>query len=190
MDNISFGIIVCIFNSILKYHNIFLLYIAHMGDIQTTSYQAAQTYSDEEQNTNIFSQLPDQFVRFENGVYNPLYFYTSSREFNLSLFNKVFREEQLKRIAFYRNREQQRLEELNQAQPPPLNFAELSIGEHFIRMKNTFFDIWTDLRTKPISSQLFLIDNRLFYIGLFLVIIFVIYLIMRNLITVANGANG
>lgn len=127
----------------------------------------------------IFRELPDQFVRYDAQTYNPLDFYTSSGEFNLSLFNQTFREEQIKRILFYRKQEKERLAKLAE-QPSPINLNELSIGQHLIRMKNTFFDITHEMTSnKPISPQLFIKNNRLFYIGLMLLMIFFVYLIFN-----------
>jgi hypothetical protein len=160
-----------------------------MTDTQTTSYQAAQIHSSEEANASIFSQLPDQFTKYEDKTYNPIDFYTSSGEYNLSLFNKTFREEQLKRIDFFRNQELKRLQELNNQVKPKPKFTELSIGEHMIKMKDTFFGIISDLETKKFSINIFLKDYRLFYIGLFLVIVFIIFLILSNLLATANNQN-
>uniref|UniRef100_A0A6C0LS75 Uncharacterized protein n=1 Tax=viral metagenome TaxID=1070528 RepID=A0A6C0LS75_9ZZZZ len=156
-----------------------------MGDLMTTSYQAEQIAieeGDREQNINIFSRIPDQFTRYENKTYNPLDFYTSSGEFNLSLFNQAFREEQLRRIDFYRKRELERLEELNKQQIQKPNLHQLSIGQHLINIKDTFFGLIKDLENEPLSTNTLLKNNRLFYIGLLFVIIFILYLIINNLL--------
>jgi hypothetical protein len=156
-----------------------------MADIQTTSYRAAELYTPKK-NETIYAQLPDQFTNYDRKLYNPFNFYTSSGEFNLGLFNKTFREEQLKRIDFFRKAEQQRLEELNRSAPPPADLHQLTVGQYVRNMKDTFFDVANDLQTKPLSTEILMKNNRLFYIGLLLIIIFVIYLVLSNLTQSAN----
>lgn len=128
----------------------------------------------------------DQFTKYEDQVTDPLAFYTSSGQFNLENFNRTFREEQLKRINFYRNAEIQRLKQLQDIQPVSPPIFQLSVGEHLIKLKNAFFGIVRDLQTEPLNSDIFTKNNRLFYVGLFLVMIFIIYLIFNSLITTAG----
>lgn len=154
-----------------------------MGDIQTSAYQATMTYQygqNPEQNANINSELPDQFTHYENKTYNPMDFYTSSGEYNLANFNKRYREEQLKRIQYFRDKELQRMEKEEAAKPNTV--MNLSIRQQLIQMKNTFFDIWSDLQNKPITMKIFTEDDRMYYIGLFFVIVFIIYLILSSFI--------
>lgn len=124
-------------------------------------------------------ELPTQFTPYETS--NNFDFYTSSGEFNLALFNKTFREEQLKRIAFFRNEERKRLEELNNLNPPEPKLHELTIGQHIINAKNTVFDIIEDLLTKPLTTDILTKNNRLFYIGIILMIVYVVYLIIDDI---------
>jgi hypothetical protein len=155
-----------------------------MGDIRTTTYQAEELkkLEDTEQpSIDIYRDLPDQFWKYENMTYNPLDFFTSSGEFNLALFNKTFRDEQLKRMNYYNEIEQKRLEELNALQVNEPDLLSMSIGEHLIQMKNTPFEIVNDLRTQPLNLEIFLKKNRLFYIGIFLILIFILYLMLNSL---------
>lgn len=142
---------------------------------------------DPEIKTNVFSDLPDQFIQYDEKTYNPLDFYTSSGEFNLALFNKTFRQEQINRIQFYRKQEEDRLRRLSE-EPGPPKFHDLSVGQHLIQMKATVFNIISDISAgKPITPQLFLKDNRLFYLGLLFVVIFVFFLILSNLVSNVEG---
>lgn len=128
---------------------------------------------------NNIPELPDQFTRYESKITNPLDFYTSSGEFNLALFNKTFREEQLKRVAFYRQEEINRLNELNARQPPPLKLHQQSVGDHLLKMKDSVFGLIGDSITEPINTDIFIKDNRLFYLSMLFLTIFIIYLIIK-----------
>lgn len=131
---------------------------------------------------NIYSKTPDQFTRYEDLNKNNFDYFTSSGEFNLALFNKTFREEQLKRIDFYKKLEEERLSELNKTIKPKLALHEMSIAQHIFNMKNTFFGIITDLQVEQLTTDIILKDYRLFYIGLFFVIVFIIYVIFKHLV--------
>jgi len=157
-----------------------------MGDIRTTSYQAEELQklsANDEQIIDIYRDLPDQFWEYDNMAYNPLDFYTNSGEFNLALFNKNFRDEQLRRMNYYNDLEKKQLEELNELHKNNPELLDLTIGEHLINMKNAPFDIAKDLTTEPLNSQILTKDNRLFYIGLFFMVIIVLYLIINSLIS-------
>src|SRR5690606_7934556 len=90
-----------------------------MGDIRTTSYQGEEIEKltgNDEQVFDIYRNLPDQFWQYDNMNYNPLDFFTASGDFNLALFNKTYRDEQLRRMNYYNDLEKKRLEELNSLQ--------------------------------------------------------------------------
>jgi len=160
-----------------------------MGDIRTTTYQAEELKKigeTDEQSIDIYRDLPDQFWTYENMTYNPLDFFTSSGEFNLALFNKTYRDEQLRRMNYYNEIEKKRLEELNALRINKPDLLSMTIGEHLIQMKNTPFEIAKDLRTQPINTEILMKGNRLFYIGLFCVFIFILYLIINNLVETAK----
>ena len=131
---------------------------------------------------NIYSKIPDQFTRYEDVNKNNFDYFTSSGEFNLALFNKTFREEQLKRIDFYKKLEEDRLAELNKTIKPKLALHEMSIAQHITNMKNTFFGVITDLQVEQLSVDILTKDYRLFYIGLFFVIMFITYVIFKHLV--------
>ena len=123
----------------------------------------------------------DQYTPYEEPTYNPLDFYTGSGEFNLALFNKVFREEQRRRQAYFRELEEKRLRDLNK-EPPPPKLHQLSIGQHLFNMKDSVINIIYDIQAEPLSPEIFLKQNRLFYIGLLLLIIYILYLVLMTFI--------
>jgi hypothetical protein len=128
-------------------------------------------------NSNILNNLPDQYTQYDNMPQNPLDFYTGSGEFDVSLFNQVFLEEQKKRQAYYQYLEEKKLAELNK-EPPAPKIHELSIGKHLLKMKDTLFNIIQDLYTTNLDkydSTILTKNNRMFYIGLFIVIFFILY---------------
>lgn len=153
-----------------------------MGDFKTTSYQSdlLKYYGDVNKNTNIYYELPDQFTQYEYRSYNPIDFLTSSGEFNLDLINKSYREEQLKRMKHFRKLEKQRL--ALAPQPPP-SILSLSLGDNVLEFQKTFEGIFDDLtnHSVPISLNIFTKDNRLFYLGILLLMIFFAYMIINNI---------
>ena len=155
-----------------------------MADFKTTAYQAdvlKKEVDNTEQTASIYYNVPDQFVEYENKSYNPIDFFTNSGEFNMNLINKSYRLEQLKRMEFYRKLERDRLDTLHKLNPKieyPLN---LSIGQNLINLQNTFFGIYSDLITEPININIITKNNRMFYLGMFLIIIFIVYAIISKI---------
>ena len=68
-----------------------------------------------------------------------------------------------------------------QSAPPSSPLTQLTLSQLLINMKNTIMGIPLDLITEGFNTQVFTRDNRLFYLGLFLILIFIIYLIIWNL---------
>jgi hypothetical protein len=151
-----------------------------MSDIRVNSYRAAQQYSNQDDKNVIYNQLPDQFYHFEDQPKNSFDFFTSSGEFNLALFNKTYREEQLKRISFYRRQEKERLEKLSKSTPPPPVLHQLSVGQHILNMKDRFFETLYDIQRKPLDMKIFTVDNRMFYLGMLIIIMFFIYASIKH----------
>ncbi len=154
-----------------------------MGDFKTTTYQAdylKKFATDREQETNIYYSIPDQFVEYESKSYNPFYFFTSSGEFNLNEINKSYRLEQIKRMQFFKELEEKRLAEMYRLNPPIPNLGELSIDQHMRGLQSTFFGIVSDLENKPIDTKILTTNHRLFYLGIFCLIIFMLYLILNQ----------
>lgn len=62
------------------------------------------------------------------------------------------------------------------------NLLNLSVKQHMINMKNAIYGIWKDIETeKKTTVVIFTKDDRLFYLGLFLLIIFILYVILNSL---------
>lgn len=151
-----------------------------MGDFKTTSYQADLfdfNQKNQQRGTGIYYTLPDQFVEYENRSYNPIDFLTNSGEFNIDLINKSYRLEQLKRMEFFRQKERERLETASKLYSVPIPLTQLTIGQHLIGFQNTFYGITYDLidSDKPINFEIVTKDHRLFYLGIFFLLIFLIY---------------
>jgi hypothetical protein len=156
-----------------------------MTDTQTSSYQG-YLQDNPELRSNIYSKIPDQFARYESKTYNPFDFYTSSAQFNLSNINQHYREEQLKRLQFYRDKERQRMQDLNDSIQTTPSLTSLTLGQHLTNLKNTFFGIGHDLTKEGFKTNVFTKDNRLFYLGIFLLLIYLLYLILSNIFANAN----
>jgi hypothetical protein len=155
-----------------------------MADFKTTSYQAdlfALNEKNREQDISIYYKLPDQFVEYENRSYNPIDLLTSSGEFNIDLINKSFREEQLKRMEFFRQRERERLEAEAKLARVPTPLTQLTVGQHLDNFQSMFYGIIRDTKTEPLNSEIVTKDNRLFYLGIFFFILFIIYAVLSRI---------
>jgi hypothetical protein len=126
------------------------------------------------------SNARDQFTPYDSVHSNPWNFFTSTGEFNLALFNRTFVEDQMKQHKYYQQIENQQLAELNAPAPKP-SLLSLSVGEQLLNVKNAFFNIISDVQRKPLSIETFTSDNRMYYIGLLFVIIFIVYVILKQI---------
>lgn len=101
------------------------------------------------------------------------------KNFDKEKFNKYFKlnqkDEQEKKLKD-RNKELKLLNKLNEQK----KLHELSIGEIMINMSKTFFSLFNDLLNKKTTIDLLFVDNRLFYIGLFMIIVFALYAILNT----------
>lgn len=147
------------------------------------------------------NQLADQFTNYQknnfagttdlNQTWNT---FTGYGEFDLSKFNQTLNNQTLNNGTNY---PQQNPRNLTESNPPSL--LQLTIGQHLINTKDTIFGIFTDLmKQSPVEAvresnifgdpnkNIFIKNNRLFYLGLFLIIIFVLYLVLLNLTTCSD----
>jgi hypothetical protein len=130
---------------------------------------------------NQINQLPDQYSQYDDLASNPLDFYTGNGEFNIQKFNKVFRDQQKSRTTYYDELEKQRLDKLKQIKDEK-KLDQYTIGEHFIKMKDSFLGIIEDLQKEETPDNILTKDNRLFYVGLLFLTFFLLYIMMRFLI--------
>jgi hypothetical protein len=128
-------------------------------------------------------KIDDQFVPYEDiSLNNNFNFYTNSGEFSMQLFNKVFLENQRARQLYYQNVEDERLRQLNEVETKP-KLHELTIGKHLINIKDCYFGIVDDLlNDQHYDVTIITKQNRIFYIGLSLMFIFIIYVIMKYIL--------
>jgi len=102
----------------------------------------------------------------------------AENEFDLAKFNKEFEEK--KKINNERNTEleQQRLQFMNQEIKEKKAYNS-TIQEYAIGIKDTWFGIYDDLMQKDFSINVFNRDDRLFYVGLTIVIIVILVYILE-----------
>lgn len=144
-----------------------------------------QNIFDTNSSINVFSNLPDQFTRFEKNTYNPFDFYTSSADYNLFLINNTYREEQLKRIQFYRQKELDNIKKKSSVtKPKQLPLTQLSLNQHLINFKASIFGVLHDWTNDGITLGALFKNNRAFYLGISLVMLFVLFLIFEHLIKI------
>jgi len=61
------------------------------------------------------------------------------------------------------------------------NLADLTLGQYFSNMKKEINGVVTDISNKQNIPQTLFKNHRLFYIGILLVVIFIVYLFIVNL---------
>ena len=104
--------------------------------------------------------------RFEDGKY---LYELDDGKFDIDKFNRDFDQYKENRKTEMEVRLQKRLNELNNP-PPPTPAYDLSIGQLAINTKDSIFGIIDDLINFKISKDILLKGNRLFYLGLLLII--------------------
>lgn len=106
---------------------------------------------------------------------------TKLTPFDIKKFNADFDQEKADIKENVGKLEQARLAELNK-EPPKKQIYEYSVAEIIIGIKDAWFDILDDLLQHRLSAETFLRDNRMFFVGLTVVII-VIILYLYDIIT-------
>ena len=102
--------------------------------------------------------------------------YDSGKKFDVKEFNVKFEQEKERTKTVGKTLDEQRLAKLNKP-PPKKQIYELSIGEIIINIKDAWFEILDDLLQQDFTLETLTRNNRLFYIGLTIIIIFIaIYL--------------
>lgn len=96
------------------------------------------------------------------------------KEFDVKAFNKVFEEQQAKLKEDSKKREEETLKKLNEAKKD-VSLISLSIGEILINTKDAWFDILDDLLQYKFGWDILTKNNRLFYIGLTLAVMAIIF---------------
>lgn len=90
--------------------------------------------------------------------------------FDVKEFNKVYNEYVSKKRESVLEQEERRLDRLNNMKEyVPL--AGQSVGKHIINIKDTWFNILDDILQFRFNSSVFIKEQRLFYIGLTILII-------------------
>lgn len=105
--------------------------------------------------------------RFENGKY---LYRLDDGNFDIDRFNRDFDQYKTMRKKEMAELMQKKLDSLNTPQPETPPYA-LSIGQVMINMKDTVFNTLDDIINFNFTKQAFLSDHRLFYLGLFFIII-------------------
>lgn len=88
----------------------------------------------------------------------------------LDKFNRQFEQYKTQRKEIMGEELQKKLDILN-TPPQELPAYDLSIGQIMINIKDTMFNITDDILRFDVTSDTILKENRLFYLGLFFVII-------------------
>lgn len=118
---------------------------------------------------NVDQGSPDsgRLGRFENGKY---LYRLDDGKFDIDRFNRDFDQYKTMRKQEMAELMQKKLDSLNAPQPEIPPYA-LSIGQVMINMKDAVFNTLDDIINFNFTRQAFLSDHRLFYLGLFFIII-------------------
>lgn len=111
---------------------------------------------------------PDNdLIRYNNGKY--IYRIDGDR-FEVDRFNRDFEQYAERRREVMDKKIKEKLDELNQPEPEPPIY-DLPVGDILINTKDGLFNMLDDLLQFNFSWETFTKDNRLFFIGLTLVLI-------------------
>jgi len=104
-----------------------------------------------------------------------------NKQFDVKKFNLDYDEYLKESTALAKRREEERLAILNKP-PPKKKIYEMSVGEILVGIKDTWFEILDDLLQQNFTLDIFTRGNRLFFIGLTLVLI-IIFVYLYNVFT-------
>ena len=99
--------------------------------------------------------------------------FQTSGNFDLQKFNKAFEQNKVQTSQINSSLESQRLAKLNSL-APPLKPYQLSFSEILIGIKDSWFELIDELLQSQFYMETFTKKNRMFYIGLTIVIIIII----------------
>ncbi|QKF93786.1 hypothetical protein QKU48_gp0328 [Fadolivirus algeromassiliense] len=117
---------------------------------------------------NVDQGIPrGDLARFENGKY---LYRLDNGKFDIDKFNRDFDQYKVKRKNEMNEKIQQKLDELNKP-PEEIPAYNLSVGQIMINIKDTLFGIIDDLLRFDFTWNVVLKKNRLFYLGLAVIII-------------------
>lgn len=104
----------------------------------------------------------------------------TDNQFDLKKFNKQYEDVRMKRQKLITEGEKIKLSKLNITSDKK-KLHELTIGELIFGMKDALFGILNDLIRLRFVTDTFTKNNRLFYIGFFIIIfVFFLYLVKNN----------
>lgn len=106
---------------------------------------------------------------------------TREDDFDLQKFNLNFEKEKERRFEEISKKQQEKLDLLNK-EPDQKSVYKYSIGEIFIGIKDSWFDILDDILQEGIKPDIFIKKNRLYFIGMTFVILVSILYIYNSLL--------
>jgi hypothetical protein len=106
-------------------------------------------------------------ARFDNGKY---LYRLDNGKFDIDRFSRDFDQYKIKRKDEMREKMQKKLDELNKP-PEEIPAYNLSIGQIMVNIKDTLFGIIDDILRFDFSWDVLLKKNRLFYLGLAIIMV-------------------
>ena len=124
---------------------------------------------------------------YGNTIYRPVTANASSSsqsynpDFDIVQFNKQFEDVQKKFAEVAKEKEDQRLKLLYK-EDKPKTIDQLTVAEILINMKDSIFGTLDDLLRYRFTTTTFTIKNRLFYLGLFILLSVITIYILKNVL--------
>lgn len=111
----------------------------------------------------------------------------STGKFDVDKFNRDFQQYKERRQTEMDIQLKQKADELTKKANISIPIYNLGIGETLIKFKDSFFGILDDLLRFDLSMNTFTKENRLFYIGLFLIVVAIFCIIIYVLLSTDWG---
>lgn len=118
---------------------------------------------------NVLPDVTDKYKDVDNFNFD-----TQNKNFDIKAFNTEFEQNQDQSITYNNIKEQDKLANFDKIEREK-QLHNLSVIDHLVNMKNTFFDILYDVQSQPLTLTIFTKNNRLFYISLTLILVLFIY---------------
>lgn len=103
----------------------------------------------------------------------------TDNKFDLDLFNKRYEDVRKRRQDIFTDLQEDRISELNISKSIK-KLHQFTVGELLFKMKDAMFGLLQDLLRLQFTKDTFLKQNRLFYIGLFILVILLIVFLFRK----------
>jgi hypothetical protein len=104
----------------------------------------------------------------------------NNKKFNIKLFNENYDKYKEKRRKLTAELEQSKLDKINKG-PDKKQLHELTAPEIVTGIKDSLFAVLDDILQLKVTRDTFLIQNRMFFLGLFIIIVIILSYVLNSL---------